>query len=128
VLGEGNVGNLLWADHGVELYGHAYIVHRDLVEQKSDLVERFLRATYKGWRDAQAEPEAAIEAMMKEVPGIDREAYIAHMGYVLDLVITERSAMQNTIDLTAQGGTLDRELRADEVFTNEFNSKVMPAS
>ena len=35
--------------------------------------------------------------------------------------------MQNTIDLTAQGGTLDRELKADEVFTNEFNSKVMPA-
>ncbi|HET6521080.1 MAG TPA: ABC transporter substrate-binding protein [Geminicoccaceae bacterium] len=139
VLGEGNVGNLLWADHGVELYGHAYIVHRDLVAEKPDLVERFLRATYRGWRDARQEPEAAIEAMMKEVPGIDRDAYVAHMGYVLDLVITERSEehglgwivperMQNTIDLTARGGTLDRELKADEVFTNEFNSKVMPAS
>lgn len=136
-LGEGNVGNLLWADYGVDLYGHSYIVHRDLIEQQPDLVERFLRATYQGWRDAQAEPEAAIDAMMKEVAGIDRDAYVAQMDYVLDLVITERSAehglgwvlpelMQKTIDLTAAGGKLDRELEAAEVFTNDFNSKVMP--
>jgi NitT/TauT family transport system substrate-binding protein len=138
-LGEGNVGNLLWADYGVDLYGHSYIVHKDLIEQQPDLVERFLRATYLGWRDAKAEPEAAIDAMMKEVAGIDRDAYVAQMGYVLDLVITERSEehglgwivpelMQKTIDLTAAGGKLDRELEASEVFTNDFNSKVMPES
>ena len=71
------------------------------------------------------------------MPGIDREAYLATMSYVLDLVITERSAehglgwivpelMAKTIDLTAAGGTLDRELKAEEVFTNDFNSKIMP--
>ena len=60
------------------------------------------------------------------------------MDYVLDLVITERShehglgwivdrQMQQTIDLTAAGGKLDRELKADEVFTNQFNPKIMPA-
>jgi hypothetical protein len=34
--------------------------------------------------------------------------------------------MQKTIDLTATGGTLDRELKAEEVFTNDFNAKIMP--
>lgn len=136
-LGEGNVGNLLWADFGVDLYGHSYLVHQDLVEENPELIRRFLRATYKGWRDAQKEPEAAIEALASRVPGIDREAYLATMSYVLDLVITERSAehglgwilpdlMAKTIELTAAGGTLDRELKASEVFTNEFNSKIMP--
>jgi NitT/TauT family transport system substrate-binding protein len=137
-LGEGNVGNLLWADHGVVLYGHSYIVHQDLIAENPALVERFLRATYKGWRDARAEPEAAIDALTKQIAGIDREAYLATMDYVLDLVITERSAehgigwilpdlMQQTIDLTAAGGNMDRALKAEQVFTNEYNAKIMPA-
>jgi NitT/TauT family transport system substrate-binding protein len=111
-------------------------VHKDLVAENPELIRRFLRATYQGWRDAQKEPEAAIEALAKQVPGIDREAYLATMSYVLDLVITERSAehgigwilpelMQKTIDLTATGGTLDRELTAEEVFTNEFNPEIL---
>jgi NitT/TauT family transport system substrate-binding protein len=136
-LGRGNVGNLLWADFGVDLYGHSYFVHKDLVAEDPELIRRFLRATYKGWRDAQKEPKAAIEALASQVPGIDREAYLATMSYVLDLVITERSTehgigwivpelMQKTIDLTAAGGTLDRELRAEEVFTNDFNPEIMP--
>ena len=138
-LGEDNVGNLLWADFGVDLYGHSYLVHKDLVAENPELIRRFLRATYQGWRDAQKEPEAAIEALASQVPGIDRETYLATMSYVLDLVITERSTehgigwilpelMAKTIDLTAAGGTLDRELKAEEVFTNDFNSKITPDS
>jgi NitT/TauT family transport system substrate-binding protein len=134
-LGEGQVGNLLFADQGIALYGHGYIVNSDLVEENPELIERFLRATYKGWRDTYAEREAAIDAMMAEVPGIDREAYLANLDLVLDLVITERSEadglgwiqpelMQETIDITYSGGQMEKELKAEDVFTNEFNSKI----
>lgn len=134
-LGEGEVGNLLFADHGVSLYGHAYIVHKDLVDENPDLITRFLRATYRGWADTWHEREAAIDALMEDVDGIDKEAYLANLDLVLELVITERShehglgwilhdLMEDTIALTAEGGTLDRELDAADVFTNDFNSKV----
>jgi NitT/TauT family transport system substrate-binding protein len=135
VLGEGQVGNLLFADHGVDLYGHGYIVHEDLIAENPELVRRFLRATYRGWQDTFAEREAAIDAVMAEVPGIDREAYLATLDLILDLVITERSheyglgwivpeQMQATYDLTYAGGKMDKELDVSTVFTNEFNSKL----
>ncbi len=135
VLGKGKVGNLLFADHGVALYGHGYIVHRDVARDNPDLVKRFLRATYKGWRDTFAEREAAIDAMMKQVDGIDRAAYLANLDLVLDLVITERSRehglgwilpelMAKTLAITEQGGKMDKKLDSASVFSNEFNSKV----
>jgi NitT/TauT family transport system substrate-binding protein len=135
VLGEDQVGNLLFADHGLSLYGHSYIVNKKLADENPELIRRFLRATYKGWRDTYSEREAAIDAMMAEVPGIDRDAYLASLDYVLDLVITERSRehglgwilpdlMQQTIDITYSGGTMDKELEAADVFTNDFNSKI----
>lgn len=138
-LGEGNVGNLLFADHGIALYGHGYIVHQDLIDENPDLIRRFLSATYRGWQDIQKEGEAAIDAMMAEVPGIDREAYLAHLDLVLDLVITERSEeyglgwilpelMQDTHDITYSGGQMDQEVDPlDAHWTNDFNPKIMPA-
>lgn len=135
VLGEGDVGNMLFADHGVALYGHAYITHRDLAEENPGLVERFLRATYRGWADTYNERAAAIDALAAEVDGVDKETYLANLDLILDLVITERSRehglgwitperMEGTIELTKAGGNLDKELNAGEVFTNEFNSKI----
>lgn len=134
-LGKGNVGNLLFADHGVALYGHAYITHADTIKNNPDLVKRFLRATYKSWADVYKEREAAIDALMAEVPGVDKEAYLGNLDLVLDLAITERSRenglgwvlperMQETIDITALGGQMDKPLKAADVFTNDFNSKI----
>jgi NitT/TauT family transport system substrate-binding protein len=57
VLGKGEVGNLLWADFGLPIYGHTYFVNNDLLQKNPKLVERFLRATHKGWRDAQGQPQ-----------------------------------------------------------------------
>lgn len=135
-LGEGNVGNLLFADHGIALYGHGYIVNKALTEDDPELITRFLRATYRGWQDAYHEREAAIEAMMQHVPGIDKEAYLAHFDLVLDLVVTERSAeygmgwilpelMQDTHDITHSGGQMDQELEPlSDYWTNEFNPEI----
>ena len=135
VLGEGNVGSMLFADHGVALYGHSYITHDDIVESDPELIEGFLRATYKGWVDTWGEREAAIDALAAEVDGVDKATYLENLDLILDLVITERSRehgmgwilperMAETIELTAAGGNLDRELQAEEVFTNAFNSKM----
>lgn len=135
VLGKGNVGNLLFADHGVALYGHGYIVHKDLVKENPDLIRRFLRATYKGWSDVYKEREAAIDAMMKEVDGLDRDAYLANLDLVLNLAITERSReyglgwiepelMAKTLAITEQGGKMGDVPNVDDVYTNEFNSKI----
>ncbi|QIE54996.1 ABC transporter substrate-binding protein [Pikeienuella piscinae] len=135
VLGEDQVGNMLFADFGVALYGHSYIIHKDLAKEKPDLVKGFLRATYRGWADTYNEREAAIDAIAGEVDGIDKATYLANLDLVLDLVITENSReyglgwiteerMAGTLELTEKGGTLNVKLDPAAVFTNEFNSKV----
>lgn len=135
VLGKDDLGNMLFADFGVALYGHSYITHKDTIANDPKLVEGFLRATYKGWADAFNEREAAIDALAKNVDGIDKATYLANLDLIMDLVITERSReygmgwvlsdrMAETIKLTAAGGALGRELNADDVFTNDYNSKV----
>ncbi|MGE0310969.1 MAG: ABC transporter substrate-binding protein [Lautropia sp.] len=137
VLGKGEVGNLLWADFGLPIYGHTYFVNTETIEKNPKLIERFLRATHKGWRDAKKDPAAAIDAMVAQVPGLDRNTLLATMPQILDLCVTERSAkhglgwiepelMQKTIDITFAGKTAEKALVANDVFTNAFSSRIKP--
>src|SRR3954471_10196615 len=91
VLGKGQVGNLLWADYGLPIYGHTYFVNTELEQKNPKLIERFLRATHKGWRDAAANPAEAIDAMVAAVPGLDRDALFNTTPQIMDLCVTERS-------------------------------------
>jgi NitT/TauT family transport system substrate-binding protein len=137
VLGKGNVGHLLWADYGLPIYGHTYFVNTELEKRNPKLIERFLRATHKGWRDAQANPREAIDAMAAAVPGLDAEALFNTTPQIYDLCITERSRkhgigwieadlMQRTMDITFAQNKPDKPFRAQDAFTNAYSSKVMP--
>jgi len=137
VLGKGDVGHLLWADFGLPIYGHTYFVNNDLIQKNPKLIERFLRATHKGWRDAKADPAGSIDAMVEMVPGLDRNTLLATMPQILDLCVTERSAkyglgwiepelMQKTMDITFAGGKPEKAISVSDAFTNQFNSRIKP--
>lgn len=137
VLGQGQVGHLLWADFGLPIYGHTYFVNNETIRKNPKLVERFLRATHKGWKDAKANPTASIDAMVEAVPGLDRATLLATMPQILDLTVTERSAkhglgwiepelMQKTIDITFSGAKPDKPIVLNDVYTNQFSSKIKP--
>ena len=136
-LGKGDVGHLLWADFGLPIYGHTYFVNNDLIKKNPKLIERFLRATHKGWKDAKADPAASIDAMVEAVPGLDRNTLLATMPQILDLCVTERSArlgmgwietelMQKTMDITFASNKPEKALVLADVFTNEFSSRIKP--
>jgi NitT/TauT family transport system substrate-binding protein len=139
VLGKGQVGHLLWADYGLPIYGHTYFVNTALEKKNPKLIERFLRATHKGWRDAHANPAEAIDAMVAAVPGLDRDALFNTTPQIMDLCITERSRshgigwieeglMQRTIDVTFASNKPEKPVKAADVYTNAYSSKVKPAA
>lgn len=139
VLGKGEVGHLLWADYGLPIYGHTYFVNTELEKKNPKLIERFLRATHKGWRDAAANPAEAIDAMSAAVPGLDRDALLATTPQIMDLCVTERSRkhglgwieedlMQRTIDVTFANAKPDKPVKASDVFTNAYSSKIKPGA
>jgi NitT/TauT family transport system substrate-binding protein len=137
VLGKGNVGNLLWADYGLPIYGHTYFVNSESIKKNPKMIERFLRATHKGWRDAQVNPAESIDSMAAAVPGLDRDALLGTMPQIMDLCITDRSRkngigwiepelMQRTIDITFAQSKPDKAVKAEDVFTNAYSSKIRP--
>jgi NitT/TauT family transport system substrate-binding protein len=76
-------------DYGIDLYGNGVMVSPQLLKDKPQAVAGLVRAIHKGLRDAIADPDAAIEALAKREPMINKDFEKRRLLYALrTLVLT----------------------------------------
>jgi NitT/TauT family transport system substrate-binding protein len=56
---------IYYADNGLDVYGNAFLANPAFLQAKPDAVKAFVRAAARGWRDAIADPKAAMESLGK---------------------------------------------------------------
>ena len=90
---EEDISTILMADHGVALYGNAIIVNTDFAAENPEAVEGFLEAVAMGWKDAIADPAAAIESLVERNPAADAALEERRLELAIDAnVVTDYTA------------------------------------
>jgi len=103
--------------------------------QRPKVLKAFLEAAYMGWRDAMADPKAAMAIFKKRVPEIDVPLIEANMMLGFDLMRTQRykdqgigwmdeKKMCSSVELVNTHMTLPKQVECKAVFTNDFLTKV----
>ena len=137
VLGKGAGRSPAVGGLRLPIYGHTYFVNTETEKKNPKLIERFLRATHKGWRDGQAIRRRRSTRWSRRCPDSTAKTLLATTPHIYDLCITERSRkhgigwieqdlMQRTIDITFAQNKPDRPVALNDVFTNQFSSKIKP--
>jgi len=72
VLGDQRVDLKLW-DTGVRLYALPYYATVHTLQTKADVLQKFVRATAKGWEYAYNNREKAVDLLIKEFPNLNRQ-------------------------------------------------------
>ena len=119
------------ADYGVPTLGLTYIVRQDQIDEDSDTVRRFLKATMKGLEFAASNTEETLDIVLKYAEGADRE----HMRFMLDAEfadavspLTDASGLgwmtedqwQEFHDSLIKYGALSGSQDVSSAFTDEF--------
>jgi NitT/TauT family transport system substrate-binding protein len=74
IRNRGHKVNLIWpSDYGIHFYSDTLITTQRMIDEKPDLVERFLRASLMGWRHAIAHPVEAVDTTLKYARIKDRK-------------------------------------------------------
>jgi NitT/TauT family transport system substrate-binding protein len=126
------VNVILPSDYSVAMYSDIVFTTERMVAENPEVVERFLRATLRGWREAIQEPVAAVEATLKYDPGLDPAHQLRSMEASIPLVFTgereiggmESSVWEGTQSLLLEQGLLEQPLNLEEAFTTEFLEKI----
>ena len=99
-----------FADSGVNMINSGIIANKETLATKADLVKRFMRATTRAVEDAEKNPEAAVDAMLKANPkaGV-RDTLIIGMKQTIALYHTKETASQRPFQVTMKnvGDSLD---------------------
>jgi NitT/TauT family transport system substrate-binding protein len=106
VLGE-RVELRLW-DAGVRLYALPYYATQQTIKTKADILQKFVRASGKGWAYAHANRDKAVEFLVKEFPNLvaadEREA----LDVMLRYAFSSRTAAEGW-------GTMDPKVWQDQI-------------
>ena len=137
-LGREHVASMPWYKHGFDTYSMSIIASEKTLNERPKVLRDFVTASYLGWRDVMGNPKAALEVFKKRVPEIDLALIEPNMMLGLELMKTDRYAtngigwmdrgkMCATVELiNTYMPDMPRRVGCDEVFTNEFLTKIEP--
>ncbi|MCQ0986053.1 ABC transporter substrate-binding protein [Jiella marina] len=61
-------GNMYFYNYGVPIASLSLVAREDKIAERPEVYQRFVEATAEGWKQAMADPEAAVDALMKTFP------------------------------------------------------------
>jgi NitT/TauT family transport system substrate-binding protein len=126
------VNQILPEDYGVHLYGDVLFTSDQMIEEAPDLVERFLRATLRGWRWAIENPEEAGPLALAYDPTLDVEHLVAQMETSVPLIHTGEGQigwMQDEVwegmqEMLLEQAILDAPIDPGSVYSMEFLERI----
>jgi len=118
---------------GVAMLEDNLFANKEWLADNKETAAKFVRASLKGWKDAIADPEAAVDSVMKlaEAGSTTKEHQLTMMNEVAKLILpegfdsakmgyTDAAAFQQTADIALQFGVIKTASKVDEAYTNEI--------
>jgi NitT/TauT family transport system substrate-binding protein len=123
---------LYYSDMGMDMYGNGILASKKMLETKPAAVKGFVAAAAKGWRDAVANPAAAIAALKKQAPLVDEKLELEKLQWLIknQLVAAESTAdglggirparMDKVVTMLSKAFDLPGKPTTADVFTNAY--------
>lgn len=129
---EADIVVLLYAEHGLDLYGNAVMCSPRLLQEKPEAVRAFLRALTRAWHDTLANPAEAVAFVKQKDPLIDPAVELDRLLLAINVCmltpdVRERGfgdvrpeRLARAVALVAEGFGLPYVPRVEEVFTSAY--------
>lgn len=126
------VNSILLIDYGIESYPNAIFTTEDMVKNKPDVVERFLRATLKGIQSAVDNSEEAAKQVLVYNQDLTLESQIQGLQAALPLFkpagtnpgMMTAQTWEFTANMLLEQGILQQIPELSQVYTLEFLNKI----
>ena len=122
---------LSFASAGVNVPGLAVIAHEDLIKNKGNMVGRMVAATQEALKIVQENPGAAIDALRKAKPTLNRDVHLAILKSSFDLYHSAASKgkplgwippadIENAQNILHEYEQIKTKAAIGDYFTNQF--------
>lgn len=84
---QGKETNIIrFRDYGVNFYGDTLFTTEDMIKNHPDIVNKFVKASFKGWNYTIKNPIEAIDETMKVNPNLNKEAQFGYLQTSIPII------------------------------------------
>lgn len=123
------LGWVEYSDFGLDAYGSGFATTEDVIQKRPDMVRKFLRASYRGFEFAQANPEQAADLMLKSFPTVDRAIALQQIREINALIADAQAKdkglghlredrMRATLQFVDKAFGLNGKVKPQDTYTN----------
>lgn len=131
------ITGLVYSEWGLDLHANSLVATDKMIQERPDVIRRFLQATVRGWLAGIERPDEAARMFVKSFPESNSELVREHWRIAVDHMLTpaayenglgwiDPAKKRRTIEVYTKYIPLPREVSVDEVMTNEFNPRIVP--
>ena len=118
-------------DPRLNYYTPILITNNKLIEDNPEKIKKFLSATQKGYEFAIDNPEESAKILLKHAPEVDENLAVEsqkflskeYVGGAKKWGVMESEVWNNYTGFLRDKGLIDKDLKAEDAYTNEFLPK-----
>jgi NitT/TauT family transport system substrate-binding protein len=132
-----DLSEFTFAKHGVDIYGASIIANVKTIEQRPDLVKRFVQATLESVFWTAHHPDEAVTYLLQANPQIQKGRALTDLKTMLENSIPRGTTatnplslgwvddvkMKRTIDLVRRAYDLSQSIDSSVIYTNDYVAK-----
>ena len=127
-----DVNFMRYAENGLDLYGNSLLASRKIMKENPKAVAAFTRITARAWKEAMADPKAAVAALMKRDPLIDANIEIEKIQWLAANQIAtpavkaggigalDRARLERQIDTIVEAFSLPARPAIDAIYDAQY--------
>src|SRR5699024_6527609 len=116
---------------GLDFYTPIVATSEKAIEDNTEMVEKFVKATGKGYEFAMEEPDEAANILMESVQDMNEELVHESQKWLVDKYqaeadefgIQETERWENVYEFMDENDLIKQDFDVDQAFTNEFLPK-----
>lgn len=123
------IGWIEYSDYGLDAYGSGFATTEDIINKQPDLVRKFLKASYRGYAFARANPEKAVDILVKVFPTVDRAVALEQINDINDLIVDSKAPdkalgylredrMRATVQFVDKAFDLHGKIKPQDIYTD----------
>lgn len=116
-----------YGKHNLDIYGSGLVTSDKLIEEKPEMVQNFVAATYKGYSYMIDNPEEGADILVKHFPVLARDVTLQQIIETADLIKgpgamgeMAEAKMQNTLDFMVKAYNVENAPSVGDIYTNAY--------
>lgn len=127
-----DVNTMLFSDYGIDVYADVLFATDDTIKNRPEIVEKFLRATLKGWDYAIKNEDETVDVILAYASDRTRNHEAFMLSASVPLIHTGNEPIgwmsnekwEQGYSILQQTGQLEKEIDLNEAYTNEFMERI----